>query len=794
MDGPIVYCLSAPEDKAYLHAFQQHSKPLRRSGKLRLVDRETALAGFPVAGDPLVAEAQVVLALLTPGLLDDDRNWGLLTGALARRQRVLPVRVLPCDINAAGLGDLQALPRVDDVGRPEPWINDPKNHAGWQAVCEELAVVLALLRPATPKGALALLPPPPRCFGRDHELTLLTEQFLRSEPVLVLGSPGQGKTTLVLTALHSLPVAARYRDRRFFIRCDGLTGRNALLVETARVLGITPSPHMEDELLKNLAQERVLLVLDNAETPLDVEREAVEKFCDLLAFFATVVLTVRGDQTPGHLAFQKPVVVGRLDLEPARLLFLTITRQRHAQDPRLDVLLNAVDRVPLALTLLAHLAESDPTLEVVWAQWHSEGPAALRRGPDRRNDLTHSLDLSIKSPRMLACPEALRLLALLGLLPDGILWKDLDRLLPGAQRGAARVLRQVGLAYDEEAVLRVLAPVREHIRRQYPVTPEDEDRALTLYLNRAAAQGNRVGKQGEAEASARLSSEVGNLRACVRRALDQGSYAHAVVALRGLNELARFSVYQGSVAELLAKAAQDVADPHDKAHCIMNLGVVALDRLNPEQARERFESALSLYTQVGSLIGQANCIRGLGDVALACSDYTEAQVRFESALSLYTQVGHKQGQANCISNLGDIALQRSDFSQARDYFDCALSLYTQIDSCLGRANCIRSLGDVALAGEDRNEAWEHFVQALTLYQQLQELYSIGWTKVRLARLSATGRERYAMAEGAFAAWRSIDREDLVQQLTAEFADNRRIPRADRRHDEVPCSALSEDGS
>ena len=50
-------------------------------------------------------------------------------------------------------------------------------------------------------------------------------------------------------------------------------------------------------------------------------------------------------------------------------------------------------------------------------------------GADRLNNLELSLDLSIRGPRMNEWPVPL--LSLLGLLPDGIAWQDLDALLPG---------------------------------------------------------------------------------------------------------------------------------------------------------------------------------------------------------------------------------------------------------------------------------------------------------------------------------------------------------------------------
>jgi SIR2-like domain len=121
------------------------------------------------------------------------------------------------------------------------------------------------LAPARP----AMLPPAPRCFGRDTEVDELVATLLAAtpEPVTILGPPGIGKSTITLVALNDARVVAHYGQRRFFIRCDALRTREALAAEIATALGLPLGQQTEPALFAELASAPTALAIDNAETP-----------------------------------------------------------------------------------------------------------------------------------------------------------------------------------------------------------------------------------------------------------------------------------------------------------------------------------------------------------------------------------------------------------------------------------------------------------------------------------------------------------------------------------------------
>jgi tetratricopeptide (TPR) repeat protein len=586
----------------------------------------------------------------------------------------------------------------------------------------------APLAPATAASSVGADPAVPRlpplryCFGREDAVQQAVAAVVAKPalPLAILGPPGVGKTTVAVAALHDPRVVRRHRARRFFVRADGAGGRDALGAAVAVAVGLEPGPDLEQRTWRELERGAALLVVDNAETPWDADPQAVE---ELLAQLAAVpglalVATVRGDERPAGPRWAEPIRLLPLDPAPARSAFLAVAGERHRSDPHLDLLLEAVERLPIAIDLLAHQAEPLPGLGELWQRWQSERSAVLQRpgGRSREVSLEVSVELSLRSPRMTRSAE--RLASLVALLPGGLAGEDVGVVLAGEGAAAAAVLRRTGLAAPDVARLRFLAPIREVLRRLRPPQSEDRERLVGHFLA-LARLGDQVGAEGGAEAARRLETELGNLEEILTVALEAADPEAAIGAALDLGAFERFTGIGGSsLLDQAAAAAARAGSVLLEARCFRVRADLALARSDHDGARSRFEEALPLFRQVGSVLGEANCIKSLGAIALARSDHDGARSRFEEALPLYRRVGDVLGEANCIRSLGDIALQRSDHDGARSRFEEALPLYRRVGDVVGEANCIRSLGDIALARSDHDGARSRFEEALPLYRRV----------------------------------------------------------------------------
>ncbi len=561
------------------------------------------------------------------------------------------------------------------------------------------------------------LPDLPLCFGRETEVRRLVENLLHSPaPIAVVGPAGTGKATLLLTALRHPQVEARYGCRRTFVRCDGARSRDAFLLDLGLALGLEPWHDLEDRLHRELEKAPAVLALAGLDVPWKADPEGVGNLLARLAGIRGLTLgaSIAGSEAPAALhglGEWQPLSLGPLDRPAAQDLFLALAGLRFRSDPGLDSLLDAVDRAPLAISLLARAAQLEPDLAAIRRRWKSclDRRAVRLRWRGVHDWLLHvevPLEVVLTGPEI--SPDALRLLSLLADLPDGVPPEDLPLLVPIGGNDAP-ILITAGLAFEENGRLRVLAPVREEVKREHPPREEDLDRAVALYLERGVA--------------AEWIEEPGNIHSMLLYGLDGPNPESAIRAALGLGDLVRSLGWgSGGLPEL--ERAGDVARETGRdelaALCSALLGDLARTRLDFDSSRERYEEALRRYRHAGEVRGEALCLRNLGDLALDSSDLETARIRLEDALPLFRMLHDAHGEAHCLRRLGDAALERGDLGAARLHYEEALPVYRRLRDRLGEANCLRGLGDIAV-DQSAEAARARYEEATVLYRRTGNL-------------------------------------------------------------------------
>ncbi|KAJ7754714.1 P-loop containing nucleoside triphosphate hydrolase protein [Mycena olivaceomarginata] len=287
----------------------------------------------------------------------------------------------------------------------------------------------------TSSGSLSLLPASPKVFhGRDSELKdLINSLLVDPARVVILGPGGIGKTTLAMAALHNLQVMEKY-VLRHFISCESTSNRSELVINIGSHLGLEPSPDLSKAIVRHFGQcGPCLVALDNFETPWEhlESRGQVEEFISLLADIPTLALliTMRGAERPGKVKWNRPFLppLEPLSSSASRQIFIDVAdepRTGTAEESALNDLLDLSDHLPLAVSLMANIASFEGYPDTL-ARWQIENTSLLSDGHDKESNLEKSITLSLGSQRISSSPHAKNLLALLSLLPDGIMAQDI---------------------------------------------------------------------------------------------------------------------------------------------------------------------------------------------------------------------------------------------------------------------------------------------------------------------------------------------------------------------------------
>ncbi|KAF7338448.1 hypothetical protein MVEN_02070700 [Mycena venus] len=577
--------------------------------------------------------------------------------------------------------------------------------------------------PLLSKAVGPVVPRVPRdFFGREEPIAAVVTTIIAPTPgrVAILGAAGIGKTSVALMVLADSRVVECFGDRRYFISCDAARAKDDLLTAIAGPLGLQ-GDKLQKKILEALGQpeHRTVIVLDNFESPWDsnpTSRKEVESFLASLCALNTlaVIITMRGSERPAGVQWSRPFLpqLAPLDGLSARKAFLALSDCLE-DDPWIDPLLTAIDCVPLAIALMANLAQTDST-ETLLARWREEHSSLLHRTPDRRSSLDISIGISLNSPRMKAVPEALTLLSLISLLPDGVDNSELAAIFPsiGKSRRALSALWQTSLAYnDGHNRTRVLSPIRAHMLLYHQSDTAHRVSVMTYYMGLAGLSSDLGGPHGQVIVK-RLTPEIGNLHSVVNLTFDsteevtmQPLLRGAIAAAINLSKFLRYThLGNPETVRLAAVAASKLGDSVLRADVLYHLAWISLTISMGGQGSDPeslCREALTLYEENENVTGRAECTWLLGQIYKATKRGKECKGLYEQALELAVQSQNKYCQAKCLSNLSEMTFYSGDAKTAEDLSQQALTIFRELESLVNIGMTLFMLARIAAFNNDR---------------------------------------------------------------------------------------------
>lgn len=540
------------------------------------------------------------------------------------------------------------------------------------------------------------LPPVLATFvRRDAELRQLDEFGASADLLVIVGSPGIGKSALAARWAHG--VRGRYPDGQL---CAGLGGPGEpvpveqVLGQFLRSLGV-PTPRVpvdaaeQAALFRSLtADRRVLVLLDDASSSAQVRM--------LLPSSGRSTTIVTSRSTLGGLiaAGARVVEVGPLSENDSVELLARVVGDRRIEDEprsarRLAVLCAGL---PIALCVAAARL-------VVHRRWPVVRVVTDLEDERRRlARLSIAGDLSVQavfdmSYQALSLPAA-RLYRLLGLHPG-----------PDFEAGVAAAALATPMA-EAEGLLdelltanlveempshrcRLQALIRLHARQQAEAVETEQERALALrrmvdwYLHTATRAGEYVTPhrtdvrrdvsevpvapmefRGHTDALDWLDRERVNLLAAARAAADQGWPAVAwqlADAMWGLF-LYRTHYYDWLQFDLLAvQATRDCADRVAEAGAHDRLGLMYHAVGRNDEALGELADAAALWRELGDRHRIAGSMERFGFVHLDQGRVDQALEHFRRALAGYRELGELRSVGLALVSVGR-ALTRADRS------------------------------------------------------------------------------------------------------------------------------------
>jgi tetratricopeptide (TPR) repeat protein len=580
---------------------------------------------------------------------------------------------------------------------------------------------------------------PQNFFGRDAELAQIIDMVLTnvgSHParVVILGPGGYGKTTLANAVLTDSRIEDYFGDARFFVACESIFSSGSLLIQLAKSTGIFKggSEISWSQIHAALIAKQCILCLDNFESPWDQDgdtRQSVEELLSRITGIhsVTVLVTMRGTERPSQTNWTQPFLapLNTLDRDSAKEIWKHISDNF---DNYAEELMKAVDYVPLAITLLAHLAQTAPP-SLLWEEWLEKQTGLVQRGDiNKLSNLECSIQLSIDCRRMRAHSLAKELLGILSVLPDGIHIIQLKRfkeVLIGIDIFSSLLVLQqcslisiIGERYQTHPIIRHFCINQGLVSSNYKALLQK------FYITLASSD------PFDAKLYDEKVLEVNNIKAILSDLLKLGYKDHTKL----INAIINFTKFHQRIGDFSDKLICQTIQFIDERHidisfliqCLQQQGRLHYFGDDPEGSKTKLKKAESLCSasKYNGTSLHAQVLLYLSTTYLYQCEWNIAELTIQKALKFYKGSTDKVGEGNCYCNLAKIYYELKRMEEAEASAKRALK-YHQAANDLYKANDHFQLGLIYLYQDNWQEAEESFKNALTLHTTIKDVLGQG---------------------------------------------------------------------
>jgi len=138
------------------------------------------------------------------------------------------------------------------------------------------------------------------------------------------------------------------------------------------------------------------------------------------------------------------------------------------------------------------------------------------------------------------------------------------------------------------------------------------------------------------------------------------------------------------------------------------------------EALQSWEQALTLYREIGNLLGEADSLGNLGNACGSLGRYEEAIDYLLHQLEIAREIGHRPEEANSLNNLGNVYYYQGRYDQAIEYHQQSLKIARKIGYRCGEANSLGNLGNAYHSLGLYDKARDYHQQKLEIAREIED--------------------------------------------------------------------------